>query len=293
MKKKTFYGLMELLLASIIYGGYGIFYRYVSEFGTFSSAWIRGLIMALIFLFIFLINKSKWKSYKKKDLKWFALWIIPSSIQPIFTFLAFNNLPVGLVYFLLYAAVVITSYISGAIFYKEKINFQKGLALLSVIIGISFIYSSDITIYKDINVVFALLSGTLIGLWNTLTKKLSDNYSEEQMIFTDNLSVVIVGLTLTLFSHEAMPFAVSALSWLWIFLFSIASIMTGVLIVRGFNKVEAQIGSLIVPTEIIFGSIFGYIFFKELLSTNIYIGGFLIFLATIIPNIKLNRKSAV
>lgn len=289
MNKKLIGGL-ELLLASAIYGSYGIFYRLISEFGEFSQGWVRGLIMIVIFGTIFIFNKNKWRNYQKKDIKWFLIWVVPSSFQPIMTFLAFNNLPVGLVYFLMYAAIVISSFISGTVFYNEKVDNVKLFGLTLVLSGIVLIYGTDITLLSNINVIFALISGVMIGFWNTLTKKLSDKYSEEQMIFTDNLSVVLMGLLLSLILGESLPTQISLISWVWIFLFSLISLATGILIVRGFNKVEAQVGSLIVPTEIIFGSIFGYLLFDEKLSLNIYIGGILIFIAAILPYL-INKTS--
>lgn len=285
MNKRTskIIGGVELLIASAIYGLYGLFYRNISEFGNFSQGYLRSSIIILILIVVFIFNRNKFQKYESKDLKWFIAWIIPSSLQPVMTFLAFNHLPVGLVYYLLYATMIVSSFISGIIFFREKVNFSKGLSFLFVVVGITFIYGSNTSFVSNIYVIFALLSGFVIGLWNTLTKKLSGNYSEEQMIFTDNMVCFLICLLLSLLNSEKVPSLSNPLSYLWLIVFALATLTTSVLVVKGFNKLEAQIGSLIVPMEILFGSLVGYIFLNESLSLNIYIGGGFILLAALLP----------
>jgi drug/metabolite transporter (DMT)-like permease len=284
-KNKKITGGLELLLASAIYGLYGLFYRNISNFGDFSQGFLRSAVIMSILLTIFIINKKKWQPYKKKDLKWFVIWIIPSSLQPVMTFIAFNKLPVSLVYYLLYAAMIISSFLSGMIFYKEKLNIEKIISLIFVLIGITFIYGSNISFVTNIYVIFALLSGFTIGIWNTLTKKLSGNYSEEQMIFSDNLMTFIICLIVAILVGESLPNINNYMSYIWLIIFSLITLTTGVLIVKGFNKVEAQLGSLITPMEIVFGSIVGYFFLNETLSKEMYLGGFFILLAATLPYI--------
>lgn len=281
--RKNIVGGLELLLSSVVYGSYGIFYRMISDFGEFSQGYLRSAVIMLILLTVLIFNKRKWKMYTKKDLKWFLVWNLPSALVPLLSFQAFNHLPVGLVFYLLYASMIISSFISGLVFFKEKINLEKVVSFILVIVGITFIYGTDITFITNIYVLFALLNGFLIGLWNTLTKKLSGKYSEEQMLFTDNIVTVTVYLILSIIKSESLPNIINYSPYLWLIVFSVFTLIAGVLIVRGFAKVEAQIGSLIVPMEIIFGSLAGYVFFKETLSFNLYIGGLFIFFAAVFP----------
>jgi len=285
MKKMNITGGLELLLASAIYGIYGLFYRNISNFGEFSQGFLRSSIIVIILISGFIINRKKLQPYKKEDLKWFMLWILPSSLQPVLTFIAFNKLPVGLVYYLLYAAMIVSSFISGVVFFNEKLDFRKSISVIFVLVGISFIYGSNLAFVTNIYVVFALLSGFVIGFWNTLSKKLSGNYSEEQMIFSDNIFTFIICLILALLYHESIPDISHLGSYIWLIVFAVSTLITGVLVVRGFKKVEAQIGSLIVPMEIVFGSIVGYIFLDEILSKELYIGGIFILLGAVFPYI--------
>lgn len=61
--------------------------------------------------------------------------------------------------------------------------------------------------------------------------------------------------------------------------------------VYGFKRVEAQIGSLILLFDIIFGIILGYIIFKESISFTALIGGSMILAAIILPNIRMKKET--
>ncbi|KKU43831.1 MAG: Permeases of the drug/metabolite transporter (DMT) superfamily, partial [Parcubacteria group bacterium GW2011_GWA2_46_7] len=65
-----------------------------------------------------------------------------------------------------------------------------------------------------------------------------------------------------------------------------SGIIASFCLIRGFKYVEAQSGSLILPTELIFASVFGYFFLGEILKVTTYMGGFLIILAAIMPTLR-------
>jgi len=61
--------------------------------------------------------------------------------------------------------------------------------------------------------------------------------------------------------------------------------------VYGFKRVEAQIGSLILLFDIVIGIILGYLIFKESISFMAMIGGSLILVAIILPNLQTRREA--
>lgn len=286
-KKLT--GSTFLMLSAVIYGLYGIFSRYISEFGSFSQSWVRSFIVLGVIFLMFVLKKFKWQKIQPKDVKWFLLWILPASFQPAMTFLAFNHLPLGTTYFLIYSTTILGGIISGKVFFSEKLNRVKILSLIFVFIGLFLIYKSDIDLIKSIYVLFALVSGLLVGFWNTLTKKVSGKYSEFQMMSLDQVATLVVCLIGSVIIDEKLPPLSNYSIWIWILIFALSGIVTIFLLIRGFKYVEAQVGSLILPMEIIFASIFGYLVFGEILKMNTYIGGLFILTATVLPNIKLNQ----
>lgn len=290
-KKVT--GSTFLLASALIYGLFGFLSRKISEFSPFSQSWIKSIGTLIVILLIFYFGKLKWKKIEKKDIKWFLIWILPASFQPVMTFLAFNHLPLGTTYFLVYSTMILGGIFSGKIFFSEKLNLSKILSLILLFIGLILIYRSDITFIKNVYVLLALLAGLVLGFWNTLTKKVSGNYSEFQMISLDTGFALIVSLVASIFFGEKLPPFSSLNSWLWILIFSFSAVFATIFLIKGFKYVEAQVGSLILPMEIVFGSFFGYILLGEILKLNMYIGGSLILIAALLPAINFQKKSDI
>jgi len=77
------------------------------------------------------------------------------------------------------------------------------------------------------------------------------------------------------------------ISWLANALYAVASILTTMLVIFGFKRVEAQLGSLLLLAELPFVVLFGWLFYQEIPSYYSVIGGILILVSMSIPNIKL------
>jgi drug/metabolite transporter (DMT)-like permease len=75
-------------------------------------------------------------------------------------------------------------------------------------------------------------------------------------------------------------------AWIANLLFALMFMTTGQLMIYGFKYVEAQIGSLIMLAEVVFGIIFGFIFYKEAVSITTLVGGVVIISAIILPEIR-------
>jgi len=203
-------GAFFLLSSSAIYGLFGIFSKQIVKFGFFSQGWIRYLIILLIISVMFISGRLKWKRIEKKDVKWFLTWILPASFQPILTFIAFTHLPIGITYFLIYATMITGGIVSGKIFFAEKLNAKKWISISLILIGLISIYRTDLTLINNKYMLLALLSGLIVGFWNTLTKKVSTNYGEFQMIFLDSFSTFIISLIGYFFIKERGWFKMKA-----------------------------------------------------------------------------------
>lgn len=289
---RKFSGSILLLASAFIYGLFGVFSRLIgNKFGSFSQSWVRSLIILIVIGVIFAtkIFGSRWKKINKSDIKWFLIWILPASFQPVITFSAFNHLPIATTYFLIYATMILGGILSGKIFYSEKLSMIKIISLISVFFGLFLIYGSDITLAANFYVLLALISGLLVGFWNTLSKKVSANYSEFQMMSLDQGGTFIVCLIGSIVARERLPVVSDYNAWFWIFVFAISGIVTTFLLIRGFKFVEAQTGSLILPIEVVFASVFGFLFFGEILNLNTYLGGLFIVLAACLPAIKFSK----
>lgn len=284
---KSIKGSLALILAAGIYGMYGVYARMIGkQFGAFSQYWIRTLTICIILLIYFVIRKNKWKKIEKKDLKWFIIWPLSGVGTSALIFIAFNHLAIGISYFLIYSTMILGGLLSGRIFFKEKLTLIKVIAILMTLIGFSLIYSLNINRNLSIFALMCLLGGLFTGFWNTLSKKVSNKYPNLQLILIDSSLAFIFSMLGALIVKESLPDPLVGKSLVWIFIQAASQMTTVGLVIYGFKNLEAQIGSIILPIEVVFAAIFGYVFFAERLSFSSSIGGALIVAAVILPNLK-------
>ncbi|MFC1780360.1 DMT family transporter [Patescibacteria group bacterium] len=291
-----FKGSSFIVLSTIAYGLYGVWSRLIeSNFDAFSQNWVRSLLLLAIYGSILLISRKKWKKIEKKDIKWLALWGLSGTCTTILTFIVFNNLPLGTSYFLIYSTMILSGLVVGSLFFKEKFNLAKTLSFGLVLIGLGLIYSFSIESDKVIYLIFALLSGTMTGFWNTFSKKISGEYSNPQMLFFDSSLSILFAFTGGLIIGEKLPDFTIGIGWLPMIGFVLTNFVASNSVIHGFRYLEAQIGSLILPIEVIFATLFGYLIFGEILAVETLFGGLCIVLASIIPNLhtilKAQKKS--
>ncbi len=291
MKKNKKLGVLSIFTAAGFYGLYGILSRLIgSSFGNFNQNWIRNIIVIVIIGTVIYFNKTKLISLKKKDIKWIILWFLSGSWVTVLTFIAFNHLQIGTTYLVIYSTMITAGFLSGKIFFSEKLNSLKIISLIFCFIGLFIIFKFSIKPRDYFYILLAMTSGFMTGVWNTISKKFSDNYPNNQLVLMDAISSVIAALIGALIFKESFLVAASPISWFWIIVFACIQTMDVGLIVYGFRNIEAQIGSIILPVEVIFAVIFSYLIFREIPSQSTFIGGSLIMVAAILPNLNLSVR---
>lgn len=288
--RKEAKGALSLVLAAMFYGLYGVYSRKIGlSFGVFSQNWIRNLIIVTLLAPYFFFNKKEWVKIRKEDIGWMFVWGFCSTGAIVLLFIVWNYLPIGTTNFLLYSTMIVSGYLSGRLFYKEKINVIKLLSAGLALIGLALIYFLDLSFEpsKMIYVLSALLAGALTGLFNTLSKKLSMRYSNSQLVGIDAFALFAISNLGAFLTRESIPSLKLGFSWIWVFVYALTQIGAVGLLVYGFKHLEAQIGSIIMPTEVIFATLFGFLFFGEILPLTTILGGILIASAAALPNVAL------
>lgn len=285
---KQIKGSLCLILLTSLYGFYGIYNRMIgSTFGTFSQNWVRNLIIILILGFIFLITHKSFKPINKRDLKWLFLWLSSGSIIMLLLFISFNRISISTVYFLFYSTMITSGLVFGKLLFREKLNGVKLISIVLALLGVYFIYSFSIKAGEIPYVLSSLIAGFILGFWNVVSKKFSDNYPNLQLVFFDALASLLVGVVGSIIIRESIPVLNFSSGWIWMIAYAITQIAAVGLVIYGFKNLEAQIASVIMPVEIIFASMFSYLIFQETFSLTTIIGGILIASAAFLPNIQL------
>lgn len=280
-------GLSALIMATFLFSLFGVFTRIISnQMGAFYQLTSRVFIMSVIFLIIGLISHSLTK-IQKKDLPLLLLRGILILCDFFSFYTAVNNLPLGLTLFLFYAASIASNFIFGFYFLKEHINLAKITGLFLAFLGLIFIYHNGLYGLKIIPSLFALLSGFCFGLTTSSSKKLTDKYSVVEVNLIAYTIAAITGLLLILLTKETVNISLPVITWLALIGFAIIGVSAFYLVLYGYNKLEAQKASLIMLAELLFVIIVGFIFYQEIPSLSVLIGGLIIIMALAIPNLDI------
>lgn len=279
-------GLFILLASAFFYASYGIFSKIIGgAFAPFTQAWTRGAITLLCFL-AFAYHKKLLVKIKREDIKWYIIVGTIGSLAVAPTFYSLANLNLGTALFIQYAATVITSYIIGVLFLKEKLTKISLITLVLAFIGLALVYWGDIyfNANKLIPVLAAVISGAFFSIWFSFSKKISTKYSSVQINVYGYIFAVIINLLLALFVKEPFNNNFVSSAWLANIGYGIVGFAGSGLSVYGFKFIEAHKGSLVLLSEIIFGILFGLLLFGEVLNLTTTLGGILIVASISLPH---------
>lgn len=283
-------GIVSLIAATFIYGFFGILARTVGfEIPVFYASVIRN-IASLAILAIPLFGKHLWKSIKRTDLLWFFTRSVGGFFGFIGSYFAFYYIPIGTAYFIFYGGSTIAGYFFGRFLFVEKITRIKLVSLILALAGLLLIYAQSIGGGNALWMGMAFIGGLGTGAWNTFSKKISGHYSDFQLNFMDFSFSFIFMLTFSLLFREHWVAPTLNMVWLANALFVVLFLSTGQLMVYGFKRLDAQIGSLIMLSEVLFGVVLGYLFYREIPSSWAILGGALIITAIVLPEIRWKRN---
>lgn len=273
-------GFLALILATFLYAFYGVLSRVVGiDFGIFFLGWTRSLFVALIAFCYFLFAKH-WIAIYKKDYKWFAAMGSFGIAAFLTIFVAFNHLPIGVAIFTYFASSTIASYYIARFLFKEKFTTRKILLLITSLAGLFLLFYDRFQSGGTITfLLLAFFSGIAGAVWNVFSKKISSTYPLTQIIFVDALTVITLTLPFSFLTHEAVSFSSFVEKFPIIALFAIITVGSNISTLIGFKYLTAQIASIAMLLEAVFGVTFGWLFFKEVLSQLEIVGGLIIILS--------------
>ena len=280
-------GFMALVLASFLYGLQGIFMRLIgTDFGVFYPLVIRAFVIA--FLFAALLSMTQdYKRIVPADYKWFFLMPIVGVVAFVTIFVAINHITIGAALFLHYASLTITGFVLGYLIFKERLNRIKFSCLLLSLAGLFLIFYASYLQEDFVYLGLAFVSGVAASAWYLLSKKLSSAYPYSQILMIDSAVVFLLGALFAFFLHETFFLPSFSLQWASVVGLTAVSFVALLLTVYGFRFLQAQIATLVLLLEVVFGLVLALVLFAEIPTLQALIGGTLILAGVALPNLSL------
>lgn len=285
MNKNT-KGTVLILISALFYGSYGIWSRLmIGNFGEFSQAWTRGLFLLLVIAIIGSFLKV-WKKIQLQDIKWFLLIALAGGLNQAPYYFGFAHLTIGTATLLFYAALVVGGYILGKVAFNEKLTGVKIVSLVVALLGMFVIYGFTLSPGQYFPAFATVIAGFMGAITVVMPKKLIENYHEVQVMAGYFIMQVIFNLPMAIIFNESLPQMVNLVPWFAQLGYAFAMLVANISAIAGFGYIEASKGSLIGLAEIIFGIVFGLLFFGEVVSASVLAGASLIIVSAALPNIE-------
>jgi len=279
-------GVLLIFLSTLMFGSYGVWSKLIgSSLGPLFQGWTRGLVISIV-LIPLLIYKKELIPIKKKDWKWLAVFLVFTSFTQAPIFYAFTHMDIGSASLLFFSTILLTMYIVGFAFLKEKVTKLKVVSFLLALLGLYTIFSFSLQKFTLLAALMAILNGIASGGEVSFSKKLSSTYSPLYITLMSWLIVVPTNGLLSVALGEKQLLPSLELFWLWQLGYIIASLFAFWFVIEGLKYVEASIGGLMGLLEVVFSITFGILIFKESLTLRVGLGALFILLAASLPHVS-------
>lgn len=206
--------------------------------------------------------------------------------------LAAKEAKIGLVAFM---QVLPSTALLGILLFHERVSKARAGAIILAFLGASLVVVTSLSDLAAINIgaVWSLISGILFGL-HFVTRKWHSKVLNNQEITVAIIGTgFIMNYLISLVTYNR--FFVSTANWdgqfvLVLLLAGCLGVANIFLINYGFERVSAVIAGNILALEQVFGTLFGFIIYREVLSPREITGGIIILIAVVLTNYLNGRE---
>lgn len=282
---KKLQGIFLILLSSLLLGSYGVWSRLIGDdFGVFFQGYTRAIIILLVLTPLLYLTK-KLIPVQRKDWGWLCVFGLFTSFTQAPLFYAFNHMDIGSATLIFFVSMLLTMYLMGIFFFKEKLTVTVGVAFVLACIGLYSIFSFSIAAFAVLAAALAALNGIASGGEVSSSKKLSGDYSPLYITWWSWIFVLLTNAPLSFLLGESQLAPAFDTTWMFQLGYSLASLFGFYFIIAGLKYVDASIGGLLGLLEVIFAIAFGIFLFGETLTGQAIVGSVLIFSAAALPHI--------
>jgi len=255
-------GASLVVVSSIFYASYGIWTTLMGNFfGGYTASALRSILVLVILVPIAFLYKQLGPVNLRRN--WTSLTgLIASSLfvwGPLYY--AVLHAGIGIALAVNYASIVIGMFFFGKLFAGERFTRDKLLSTVLGIIGLFFVFSPDISNLRWIALAAAVLSGLSCAANSVAAKKIS--YNPTQSTISVWVTSVVANIFMALLIGEKIPAIGLHIQWLYLVFFAIASVGASYTLIKGLKLIEAGAAGILGLLEIVFGVLFGLIFFGE------------------------------
>ena len=152
------------------------------------------------------------------------------------------------------------------------------------VLGIGLVFSPSIKVAGLLALSAALASGLATAANMVATKKVPYNGSQSAILVWG--SGIVANTPMVFLLHEQLPATGWHIEWMYLILFVAASLIASWTFIQGLKLVEAGAAGILGLLEVVFGVVFGVVFFRERPNLVVLLGIVSIIAAAAIPYLQ-------
>ncbi len=286
-------GPILVLFSALMFGSYGIWSRLIgTSYGVFYPGWTRSLLITIVLLPILYYSKQIIR-IKREDWKWLSVYLFFTAFTQAPLLYAFNHMDIGAATLLFFVSMLLTLYVTGFVFYNEKMTKVKLASFIIACVGMYVTFSFSITKFVLLASLMAIFNGIASGGEIGFSKKLSGAYSALYLSWLSWICIVITNAVISLSFGEIQYVPSFDIFWLYQIGYAIVGVLGFWAIIQALKYTEPSISGLLGLLEIVFSLAFGLIIFKQALTGQVVLGAALIIVAAALPHLEEMRKKAI
>jgi drug/metabolite transporter (DMT)-like permease len=261
-KYKAPLGASLVVVSSLFYASYGIWTKLMGNFfDGYTASALRSVLVLVILIPIAFAYRSLQPVELRRNWRYMGGMIIASLVTWGSLYYAILHAGVGISLTVAYASIVIGQFFFGWLFVRERFTRDKALSAVLGIVGLALIFAPTTKGLAVLALVAALASGLSSAANAVFAKKIHYNATQSTIVLWS--ASVVANFFMAAILHRPYPSVGLHIEWLWLILFAVASVIASWSLVRGVKLIDAGAAGVLGLLEIVFGVLFGVIFFGE------------------------------
>ncbi len=253
--------------------------------GNFFDGYTASALRSILVVIILVLIAALYKKFEPLNLKKNWKYIVGMIFASLFTwgplYFAILQGGVGVSLTVAYASIVIGMFFFGWIFAGEHLTKDKILSAALGIIGLGFIFSPTTTTIGWLALGGAFISGLSSAANAVFSKKI--HYSSTQSTLMLWIASVVANVFMAFILSSPYPKIGLQIQWFYLIMFAVTSVIASWSLVRGLKTIDAGTAGILGLLEIVFGVLFGVVFFSERPSFIVLLGVMVVIVAAGIP----------
>jgi drug/metabolite transporter (DMT)-like permease len=278
-------GASLIVLSSLFYASYGIWTTLMGNFfGGYTASALRSGLVLLILMPLALMYRQFGSINWRQNWRYLIGLLLSATLIWGPLYYAILNAGVGVSLAINYACIVIGMFLFGWLFTGERFTKDKRLSALLGLIGLVLIFSPSISAIGWLALGAATISGLSTAAHMVIAKKMPYNATQSTVLVWT--ASVIANIPMAFIFGESMPMVGWHAEWLYLVIFAIASVAASWMFIKGVKLIDAGAAGILGLLEIVFGVLFGVLFFNERPGLIVLLGATVVIAAAAIPYIK-------